>query len=230
MLTPAITAARHQLGEARDLLGDRLQCLRCGHEFKPVETRLGLDSAEGWRPLFQNTGTSPAPALLAHAYRENGFEGGNVEVDPQGRKETIFLPGGEIKPSASYICKKERKRERKKERNYIPFFSPSESQEIQSLSLFKRTHYFFIRRRLFPLLASVSETTSNLPSPQCTTGLCCCPLSAMLWESLRWSFLTDLGGCFSPTRALWLPFTFCSLRREICFHCTPVKKLCLCRH
>nr|XP_019597419.1 PREDICTED: serine/threonine-protein kinase 11-interacting protein isoform X1 [Rhinolophus sinicus] len=55
VLTPAITAARCQLGEARDLLGDRLQCLRCGHEFKPVETRLGLDSAEGWRPLFQNT-------------------------------------------------------------------------------------------------------------------------------------------------------------------------------
>uniref|UniRef100_A0A480RNB0 Serine/threonine-protein kinase 11-interacting protein n=1 Tax=Sus scrofa TaxID=9823 RepID=A0A480RNB0_PIG len=57
-LTPAATT-QHQLGEARDLPGDRLQCLRCGHEFKPEEPRLGLDSEEGWRPLFQKT-ESPA--------------------------------------------------------------------------------------------------------------------------------------------------------------------------
>uniref|UniRef100_A0A8D0YMS5 Serine/threonine-protein kinase 11-interacting protein n=1 Tax=Sus scrofa TaxID=9823 RepID=A0A8D0YMS5_PIG len=57
-LTPAATT-QHQLGEARDPPGDRFQCLRCGHEFKPEEPRLGLDSEEGWRPLFQKT-ESPA--------------------------------------------------------------------------------------------------------------------------------------------------------------------------
>ncbi|XP_005883540.1 PREDICTED: serine/threonine-protein kinase 11-interacting protein [Myotis brandtii] len=55
VLTPAATKVQHQLGEARDQLEDRLQCLRCGHDFKPGDTRLELDSVEGWRPLFQNT-------------------------------------------------------------------------------------------------------------------------------------------------------------------------------
>ncbi|XP_006906740.1 serine/threonine-protein kinase 11-interacting protein isoform X3 [Pteropus alecto] len=59
VLTPAVTEAQHQLEEARDPLGDRLQCLRCGHEFKPGDSRLRLDSEESWRPLFQNT-ESPA--------------------------------------------------------------------------------------------------------------------------------------------------------------------------
>lgn len=57
MLTPAATTAQCELGEAKDPLRDRLQCLRCGHEFKAEEPRLGLDSEEGWRPLFQKTGT-----------------------------------------------------------------------------------------------------------------------------------------------------------------------------
>ncbi|XP_070278326.1 serine/threonine-protein kinase 11-interacting protein isoform X2 [Myotis yumanensis] len=55
VLTPAATKVQRQLGEARDQLEDRLQCLRCGHDFKPGDTRLELDSVEGWRPLFQNT-------------------------------------------------------------------------------------------------------------------------------------------------------------------------------
>ncbi|KAF3824106.1 hypothetical protein GH733_008391 [Mirounga leonina] len=59
VLTPAATTAQHELGEARDLLRGRLQCLRCGHEFKPEEPRVGLDGEEGWRPLFQKT-ESPA--------------------------------------------------------------------------------------------------------------------------------------------------------------------------
>ncbi|XP_008057087.1 serine/threonine-protein kinase 11-interacting protein [Carlito syrichta] len=59
VLTPVITTAQRQLGEARDVLGGRFQCLRCGYEFKPEEPRLGLDSEEGWRPLFQKT-ESPA--------------------------------------------------------------------------------------------------------------------------------------------------------------------------
>lgn len=63
MLTPAAIKVQQQLGEARDQLEGRLQCLRCGHDFKPGDTRLELDSV-GWRPLFQNTGTSPALDLL----------------------------------------------------------------------------------------------------------------------------------------------------------------------
>ncbi|XP_059134329.1 serine/threonine-protein kinase 11-interacting protein [Peromyscus eremicus] len=34
--------------------GARFQCLRCSCEFKPEEPRLGLESEEGWKPLFQN--------------------------------------------------------------------------------------------------------------------------------------------------------------------------------
>ncbi|KAM5325987.1 serine/threonine-protein kinase 11-interacting protein isoform 1-T1 [Glossophaga mutica] len=59
VLTPAATKAQHQCGEVRDQPGGRLQCLRCGHDFKPGETRSGLDSVEGGRPLFQST-ESPA--------------------------------------------------------------------------------------------------------------------------------------------------------------------------
>eukprot|EP00069_Balaena_mysticetus_P020974 bmy_13395T0 len=55
VLTPAATLGKHQLGEARDPPGGRLQCLRCGHEFKPEEPRSGLDGEEGWRPLFRKT-------------------------------------------------------------------------------------------------------------------------------------------------------------------------------
>ena len=66
MLSPAATLGKHQLGEARDPPGGRLQCLRCGHEFKPEEPRSGLDGEEGWRPLFRKTGTSPALDLPTH--------------------------------------------------------------------------------------------------------------------------------------------------------------------
>ncbi|XP_029789574.1 serine/threonine-protein kinase 11-interacting protein isoform X2 [Suricata suricatta] len=59
VLTQAATTAQCQLRDSRDPLWGRLQCLRCGHEFKPEEPRLGLDSEEGWRPLFQET-ESPA--------------------------------------------------------------------------------------------------------------------------------------------------------------------------
>ncbi|XP_017515678.3 serine/threonine-protein kinase 11-interacting protein isoform X2 [Manis javanica] len=55
VLTPAAATAQRQLGEARDLPGGRLQCLRCGYELKPEEPRLGLDSEEGWKPLFRKT-------------------------------------------------------------------------------------------------------------------------------------------------------------------------------
>lgn len=90
MLTPAATKVQHQLGEARDQLGGRLQCLRCGHDFKPGDTSLELDSVEGWRPLFQNTGISPALDLLPMHFLPlwgkwlGGSECGGV---PQGRKE-----------------------------------------------------------------------------------------------------------------------------------------------
>ncbi|KAB1278429.1 Serine/threonine-protein kinase 11-interacting protein [Camelus dromedarius] len=55
VLTPAATSAQQQLGGTRDPPEGRLQCLRCGHEFKAEEPRQGLDSEEGWRPLFQKT-------------------------------------------------------------------------------------------------------------------------------------------------------------------------------
>ena len=100
MLTQAATTAQCQLGEARDPPRGRLQCLRCGHEFKPEEPRLGLDSEEGWRPLFQETGTGPALGLPAHtsptisetvALREGVWRG-----NPRAGKELgpAFLPGG----------------------------------------------------------------------------------------------------------------------------------------
>ncbi|XP_058389066.1 serine/threonine-protein kinase 11-interacting protein isoform X1 [Diceros bicornis minor] len=59
VLSPAASVAQRQLGEARDPLAGRLQCLRCRHEFKPEEPRLGLDSEEGWRPVWGKT-ESPA--------------------------------------------------------------------------------------------------------------------------------------------------------------------------
>lgn len=34
--------------------GPRFQCLRCSCEFKPEAPRLGPESEEGWKPLFQN--------------------------------------------------------------------------------------------------------------------------------------------------------------------------------
>lgn len=85
MLTPAATRAQHQCGEVRGQLGGRLQCLRCGHDFKPGETRSGLDSAEGGRPLFQSTGTGPAPDLLA--FQGRWLRGWECGGGPAGRKE-----------------------------------------------------------------------------------------------------------------------------------------------
>ncbi|XP_006867932.1 PREDICTED: serine/threonine-protein kinase 11-interacting protein [Chrysochloris asiatica] len=55
VLTPATPTAWYQCGEATDPLRDRCQCLRCGHEFQLEEPRLGVDSENGWRPLFQKT-------------------------------------------------------------------------------------------------------------------------------------------------------------------------------
>lgn len=100
MLTQAATAAQCQPGEAREPLRGRLQCLRCGHEFKPEEPRLELDSEEGWRPLFQETGMDLALGLPAHtsppvsetvALREGVWRG-----NPRQGKELgpTFLPGG----------------------------------------------------------------------------------------------------------------------------------------
>lgn len=91
MLTPAASRAQRQLGEASDQLGGRLQCLRCGHDFKPGEARLGLDGVEGWRPLFQSTGAGPALDLLAHAppaiSGKTALREGVCVWGPQGRKE-----------------------------------------------------------------------------------------------------------------------------------------------
>lgn len=58
MLTPFTSVKEQQPGEAKDPQGARFQCLRCSCEFKPEESRLRLESDEGWKPLFQNSGTS----------------------------------------------------------------------------------------------------------------------------------------------------------------------------
>ncbi|XP_021482042.1 serine/threonine-protein kinase 11-interacting protein [Meriones unguiculatus] len=55
VLTPFTTVKEQQPGEAKDPQGSRFQCLRCSWEFKPEEPRLGLDSEEGWKPLFHST-------------------------------------------------------------------------------------------------------------------------------------------------------------------------------
>ncbi|CAH6791824.1 serine/threonine-protein kinase 11-interacting protein isoform X2 [Phodopus roborovskii] len=55
VLTPFTSVKEQQPGEAKDAQGSRFQCLRCSCEFKPEESRLGLESEEGWKPLFQNT-------------------------------------------------------------------------------------------------------------------------------------------------------------------------------
>ncbi|KAM4836137.1 serine/threonine-protein kinase 11-interacting protein isoform 1-T1 [Thomomys bottae] len=52
VLTPFTTVAQQQLGHARELLGGRFQCLRCGCESKPSAE---LDNEEGWRTMFQKT-------------------------------------------------------------------------------------------------------------------------------------------------------------------------------
>lgn len=55
VLTPFTSVKDQQPGEAKDPQGPRFQCLRCSCEFKPQEPRLGLESDDGWKPLFQNT-------------------------------------------------------------------------------------------------------------------------------------------------------------------------------
>ncbi|XP_004479530.1 serine/threonine-protein kinase 11-interacting protein [Dasypus novemcinctus] len=55
VLTPATVLAQRQLEDTGDPLGVRLQCLRCGHEFKPKEPRLGLGGEDSRRPLIQRT-------------------------------------------------------------------------------------------------------------------------------------------------------------------------------
>lgn len=96
VLTPAVTEAQHQLEEVRDPLGGRLQCLRCGHEFKPGDIRLGLDSEESWKPLFQNTGASPALDVLACVLSailgKMALRGGSVEGIPREGRSRYQLP------------------------------------------------------------------------------------------------------------------------------------------
>ncbi|KAK7818878.1 hypothetical protein U0070_001081 [Myodes glareolus] len=54
VLTPFTSVKEQQPGEARDPRRGRFQCLRCSFEFKPDEPSLGLESGEGWKPLFQD--------------------------------------------------------------------------------------------------------------------------------------------------------------------------------
>ncbi|KAM7339532.1 hypothetical protein ACRRTK_000147 [Alexandromys fortis] len=54
VLTPFTSVKEQQPGETRDPQRGRFQCLRCSFEFKPDEPSLGLESEEGWKPLFQD--------------------------------------------------------------------------------------------------------------------------------------------------------------------------------
>lgn len=100
MLTPVTNVAREQVGEARDLLLGRFQCLRCGHEFKPEEPGLGLDSEEGWRPLFQKT---ESPAVCPNCGSDHvvllTVSGGTPNRE-QKQGEQSLAPS----PSASPVC------------------------------------------------------------------------------------------------------------------------------
>ncbi|XP_073866415.1 serine/threonine-protein kinase 11-interacting protein isoform X2 [Macaca fascicularis] len=100
VLTPVTNVAREQLGEARDLLLGRFQCLRCGHEFKPEEPRLGLDSEEVWRPLFQKT---ESPAVCPNCGSDHvvllTVSGGTPNRE-QKQGEQSLAPS----PSASPVC------------------------------------------------------------------------------------------------------------------------------
>uniref|UniRef100_A0A2I3N236 Serine/threonine-protein kinase 11-interacting protein n=1 Tax=Papio anubis TaxID=9555 RepID=A0A2I3N236_PAPAN len=100
VLTPVTNVAREQLGEARDLLLGRFQCLRCGHEFKPEEPRLGLDSEEGWRPLFQKT---ESPAVCPNCGSDHVvllLVSGGTPNREQKQGEQSLAPS----PSASPVC------------------------------------------------------------------------------------------------------------------------------
>ncbi|XP_007964619.3 serine/threonine-protein kinase 11-interacting protein isoform X3 [Chlorocebus sabaeus] len=100
VLTPVTNVAREQVGEARDLLLGRFQCLRCGHEFKPEEPGLGLDSEEGWRPLFQKT---ESPAVCPNCGSDHvvllTVSGGTPNRE-QKQGEQSLAPS----PSASPVC------------------------------------------------------------------------------------------------------------------------------
>nr|XP_021522265.1 serine/threonine-protein kinase 11-interacting protein isoform X1 [Aotus nancymaae]XP_021522267.1 serine/threonine-protein kinase 11-interacting protein isoform X1 [Aotus nancymaae] len=100
VLTPITNMAQHQLGEARNLLPGRFQCLRCGHEFKPEEPKLGLDSEEGWRPLFQKT---ESPAVCPNCGSDHvvllAVSGGTPNRE-QKQGEQSLAPS----PSASSVC------------------------------------------------------------------------------------------------------------------------------
>uniref|UniRef100_A0A2K5MSW1 Serine/threonine-protein kinase 11-interacting protein n=1 Tax=Cercocebus atys TaxID=9531 RepID=A0A2K5MSW1_CERAT len=100
VLTPVTNVAREQLGEARDLLLGRFQCLRCGHEFKPEGPRLGLDSEEGWRPLFQKT---ESPAVCPNCGSDHVvllLVSGGTPNREQKQGEQSLAPS----PSASPVC------------------------------------------------------------------------------------------------------------------------------
>lgn len=87
MLTPFTSVTEQQPGEARDPRRGRFQCLRCSFEFKPDEPSLGLESGEGWKPLFQDPGTSCALDLPAHTapYHREGVSERSMQGEPQER-------------------------------------------------------------------------------------------------------------------------------------------------
>ncbi|XP_066136965.1 serine/threonine-protein kinase 11-interacting protein isoform X1 [Saccopteryx bilineata] len=97
VLTPAATKAQCQPGEAGDEQAGRLQCLRCGHDFKPGETRRRLDGAEGWTPLFQNT---ESPAVCPNCGSDHVvLRALSVAAPSGGQRQEEQLPASSQSPS-----------------------------------------------------------------------------------------------------------------------------------
>nr|XP_020030433.1 serine/threonine-protein kinase 11-interacting protein isoform X1 [Castor canadensis] len=104
VLTPFTTVEQWHLGQARELLGGRFQCLRCGCEFKPEEPRLGLDSEKGKMPLFQMT-ESPAVcpncgsdhvvllALSGEPFNREQNQGEQLQTPAQSPSSVCDCPG-----------------------------------------------------------------------------------------------------------------------------------------
>lgn len=189
-MTPAATRAQRQLGEARDPLAGRLQCLRCGHEFKPEAPRLGLDSEEGWKPLFQKAGKDRPCPHASCLFRDNGFEVGSVGGSPRDRRsgDHLFCLEEKIKPSACYVYKKKRRMKLR------PFLFSLKVGKYHLCSCLNVLIIFALLEGSFSVFWLIFQKLRNPPEPflQCQVALL--PpehvwlLSEMLW-GLAWPVL-----------------------------------------
>lgn len=129
MLTPFTSVTEQQTGEVRDPRKGRFQCLRCSFEFKPDEPSLGLESGEGWKPLFQDPGTSCALDLpTTGKVSLRGVCRGSPRKEGLRGVGNCWHQGDTQLPAC---CVKQQKRS-------------CQSWECCFVSVLKYTHYFFI--------------------------------------------------------------------------------------